>query len=147
VHLLGGYMGGLNAEIGRLAIEAMAVSPRPKSPMMSCFITFPVLGGALFDKEEDSAAFSRVGAEWLFEVAVAWDSRADDAEYSTWVDETMAVFDPFLASNAYVNLTGDRGPEWLRGAYGSAEKWNRIVELKRTWDPENRFSYNKNVTP
>jgi len=145
-YMVGGYLGGLNAEIARLALAAIAGSPRPKSPLPSCLITFPVLGGALFDKDEDSAAFSRTGAEWLFEVASEWDSGADDAEYAPWVDETMAVFTPYLASNAYTNLTADRGAEWLRGAYGSEAKWQRIVELKRTWDPHNRLSYNKNVT-
>jgi len=29
--------------------------------------------------------------------------------------------------------------------YGSAEKWERIVELKRKWDPDNRLAHNKNV--
>ena len=39
-----------------------------------------------------------------------------------------------------------RGAEWLRNLYGSEEKWKRIVALKQQWDPENRLSYNKNVT-
>lgn len=145
-YMVGGYLSGLNADIARKAIAAIAASPRPKSPLPSCLITFPVLGGALLDVDEDSAAFSRTGAQWLFEVASEWDERADDAQYAPWVDETIADFTTDLAANAYTNLTADRGAEWLRGAYGSPEKWNRIVELKRTWDPDNRLSYNKNVT-
>ena len=145
-YMVGGYLAGLNADIARKAITAIAASPRPKSPLPSCLITFPVLGGALLDADEDSAAFSRTGAQWLFEVASEWDDRADDAEYAPWVDLTIAEFTAELAANAYTNLTADRGPAWLRGAYGSEEKWKRIVELKRSWDPHNRLSYNKNVT-
>ncbi|MET4781537.1 FAD-binding oxidoreductase [Glaciihabitans sp. UYNi722] len=145
-YMVGGYLSGLNGDIARKAVAAITNSPRPKSPLPSCLITFPVLGGALLDADEDSAAFSRIGAQWLLEVASEWDDGSDDSEYSPWVDVTIAEFSTDLATNAYTNLTADRGPEWLRGAYGSQDKWDRIVELKRVWDPNNRFAYNKNVT-
>jgi len=53
---------------------------------------------------------------------------------------------PFSLPNGYVNLSTDRGAEWLRNLYGSPEKWDRVVALKREWDPDNRLSHNKNVT-
>ncbi len=145
-HMIGGYLPKLNAEIATIAIDAIARSPRPKNRLPACLITLPILGGALFDRDEDSTAFSRAGAEWIIEVASSWDEGADDATYAPWADETFALLESRLASNAYVNLTSDRGPAWLRQAYGSAEKWERIVALKRAWDPDNRLSYNKNVT-
>lgn len=145
-HMIGGYLPKLNAEVARVALDALAKSPPPKTRLPACLITLPVLGGAMLDHDEDSTAFSRQGAQWLIEVASSWDERADDAQYAAWTDETFALVEPHLASNAYVNLTSDRGTDWLRGAYGSAAKWDRIVALKRAWDPDNRLSYNKNVT-
>lgn len=141
----GGYMAALNADVARIAVEAIATSPAPTPGLPSCLLTFPALGGALFDRDEDATAFSRTGAAWLYETAAQWDSSSRDEEYTQWIDKTMAALAPHASKNAYVNLTADRGPEWLRGAYGSPEKWDRIVELKRTWDPDNRLSYNKNV--
>jgi hypothetical protein len=48
---------------------------------------------------------------------------------------------------AYVNFLEDEGEERIRFAYGSAEKYNRLVELKRKWDPENLFCLNQNIAP
>jgi FAD/FMN-containing dehydrogenase len=145
-HMVGGYLPGLNAEIARTAIGAVSSSPRPETLLPTCSITFPVLGGALLEVAEDSTAFSRQGAEWLFEVTAQWDHPDDDEKYMPWVPQTNAALKPFAATNAYTNLSSDQGADWLRGAYGTPEKWERIVRVKQEWDPENRFSYNKNIT-
>jgi FAD/FMN-containing dehydrogenase len=57
----------------------------------------------------------------------------------------MNALIPYSLGNGYVNLSTDRGAEWLEGLYGSPEKWQRICALKAEWDPENRLSHNKNV--
>ncbi|MBR0755299.1 FAD-binding oxidoreductase [Bradyrhizobium jicamae] len=144
-YLLGGYLSAFTRDVARVAIERIAVAPQPTGAGPSCLITFPILGGALFEKSENSTAFSRTGAAWLFEAAGQWDPPGSDEEYMRWVTDTMSALAPHATANAYINLTADRGPEWLRGAYGSREKWDRIVALKRKWDPHNRLSYNKNV--
>ncbi|MGW3149515.1 FAD-binding oxidoreductase [Streptomyces sp. NPDC001177] len=144
-HLEGGYMPKLSADVARIALERIASSPASDSQMPSCLITFPILGGALHDADEDSTAFSRTGAAWLYEVSAQWDLSASDEEYVGWVTDTMTAFAPHATTNCYVNLTADRGGPWLRGAYGTPEKWERIVALKRAWDPDNRLSHNKNV--
>lgn len=144
-HLLGGYLPAVDADLGRRIFEQVAAAPAVPGGPPSCLITLPVLGGALFDADEDSCAFSRVGAEWLYEVSAHWDSPDDDPAYVGWVAETDALFGPAASASAYVNLSGERDDRWLRGAYGSPAKWERLVELKRTWDPDNRFAYNKNI--
>lgn len=143
--LSGGYMSALNADVARIAVDAIATAPAPTPGLPGCLLTFPALGGALFDRDEDATAFSRTGAAWLYETAAQWDSPSRDDEHARWIDATMAALASHASTNAYVNLTADRGSEWLRSAYGSPEKWERIVQLKRTWDPDNRLSYNKNV--
>jgi FAD/FMN-containing dehydrogenase len=145
-HMVGGYLAGLNAEIAQIAIDAVTSSPRPDALLPTCSLTFPILGGALLDAAEDSTAFSRQGAQWLFEVMAQWDEGDDDEKYMPWVPQTNAALKPFVATNAYTNLSSDQGADWLCGAYGTAAKWERIVRLKQEWDPENRFSFNKNIT-
>ncbi|WP_033289022.1 FAD-binding oxidoreductase [Amycolatopsis jejuensis] len=144
-HLLGGYFPELNAEIARIALARIAAAPASEGGLPSSLITLPILGGALFDHDENSTAFSRTGAAWLYEVSAHWDAPSADGKYSSWVESTMAAFAPYATKNCYVNLTADRGPDWLRGAYGSAAKWDRLVALKQTWDPENLLRYNKNI--
>jgi FAD/FMN-containing dehydrogenase len=82
----------------------------------------------------------------LWEVLGQWDPVDKDAEYVGWVDGAMDALTPHSLTNGYVNLSTDRGAEWLRGLYGSPEKWDRICALKAEFDPDNRLSHNKNVT-
>ena len=144
-HSGGGYLPAMTAGFARVALERVGASPAPMSPAPSCLITCPMLGGALGDFDEDSTAFSRTDAAWLHEVVAQWDSPESDDEYVGWVDDTVTALAPHAARNGYVNLTADRGSEWLQNVYGSPEKWERIVALKRAWDPDNRLCHNKNV--
>ena len=47
---------------------------------------------------------------------------------------------------AYVNFLGDEGPERIRAAYPGAT-WERLVGVKRRYDPGNLFRLNQNVEP
>jgi hypothetical protein len=145
-HSRGGYLAAITEEIGRVVVDRVSSSPAPTGPGPSCAVAFPILGGANHEFDEDSKAYSRTGAEWLWEVLGQWDPPEQDGVYDAWVDGTMDALSPYSLKNGYVNLSTDRGAEWLRGLYGSEEKWKRIVALKQQWDPDNRLSHNKNVT-
>jgi FAD/FMN-containing dehydrogenase len=144
-HSRGGYLPGLSDEIGQLVVDHVAAAPAPTGPGPSCAVAFPQLGAANFDFDEDSKAYSREGAEWLWEVLGQWDPPDKDAEYDGWVDGVMNALIPYSLRNGYVNLSTDRGAEWLEGLYGSPDKWQRLCALKAEWDPENRLSHNKNL--
>jgi FAD/FMN-containing dehydrogenase len=144
-HSRGGYLPGITEEIAELIVEHVSDAPAPTGPGPSCAVAFPILGGANHDFDENSKAYSRDGAEWLWEVLGQWDPPEKDAEYDGWVDGVMNALIPYSLRNGYVNLSTDRGAEWLEGLYGSPEKWQRICALKAEWDPENRLSHNKNV--
>jgi FAD/FMN-containing dehydrogenase len=141
----GGYLGGVNEQIAQAVVDRVMDTPAPTGPGPSVAVAFPLLGGAMFDYPEESTAFSRTGAEWLWETLGQWDPPEKDEEYIGWVDGTMNALTPFSLSSGYINLSTDRGAEWLRNLYGSEEKWKRIVALKQEWDPDNRLFHNKNV--
>jgi hypothetical protein len=141
----GGYLPGINEELAQIMVDHVSDAPAPTAPGPSVAVAFPILGGANFDFDEDSKAYSRAGAEWLWETLGQWDPADKDDEYQGWVDGVMNALIPHSLPNGYVNLSTDRGAEWLRNLYGSQEKWERVCALKAEWDPENRLSYNKNV--
>jgi len=145
-HSRGGYLGAITEEIAQILVDHVSHAPAPTGPGPSVAVAFPCLGGANFDFAEDSVAYSREGAYWLWEVLGQWDPVDKDAEYVGWVDGAMDALTPHSLTNGYVNLSTDRGAEWLRGLYGSPEKWDRICALKAEFDPDNRLSHNKNVT-
>jgi FAD/FMN-containing dehydrogenase len=141
----GGYLGGITEDVAQIMVDHVLEAPEPTGPGPSVAVAFPCLGGANFDFDEDSVAYSRAGALWLWECLGQWDPPEKDDEYQGWVDGVMNAVTPHSLSNGYVNLSTDRGAEWLRNLYGSDEKWDRIVALKREWDPDNRLAHNKNI--
>jgi hypothetical protein len=52
-----------------------------------------------------------------------------------------------MRKNGYVNLSTDQGPEWLKGLYGSPTKFQRLINAKTKWDPQNLLRFNKNIKP
>jgi FAD/FMN-containing dehydrogenase len=46
----------------------------------------------------------------------------------------------------YVNFLADEGPGRVREAYPGAT-WDRLVEVKRRYDPGNLFRHNQNIPP
>lgn len=145
-HSRGGYLAALTPEVAARAVAKAMCPPTPTSPGPSVAIAFPCLGGANLDFAEDSTAYSRKGAHWMWEVLGMWDTPEKDAEFDGWVDSVMDAMTPHSLRNAYVNLSVDRGPEWLRNVYGSRKKWRRVCALKHQYDPHNRLRYNKNIT-
>jgi hypothetical protein len=53
---------------------------------------------------------------------------------------------PFSAGGVYVNFLGQEGSDRVREAYG-VEKFERLVALKRKYDPSNVFRINQNIPP
>ena len=144
-HSRGGYLAAITPEIAQTAVDLVSRAPAPTGPGPSVAIAFPCLGGANFDVGEDAMAYSREGAYWLWEVLGQWDTPNEDAEYEGWVDGVMNALNPYSLRTGYVNLSTDRGAEWLRNLYGSPEKWQRLCALKAEFDPRNLLSYNKNI--
>ena len=52
---------------------------------------------------------------------------------------------PSLPNRVYVNELHDEGPARVRAAYGPA--YERLVALKRRFDPANVFCLNQNIRP
>ena len=143
-HSGGGYLPAMSADVAKLALEHVADAPAA-TPTTGCLISFPMLGGAMLDPDEDACAFSRAGGEWVSEIVAMWEAKEADDDYLGWVKDGVAKFTPYSTGTGYINLTAHQGADWLRNVYGSPAKWERIVQLKRKWDPGNLLAHNKNV--
>jgi hypothetical protein len=74
-----------------------------------------------------------------------WDDPAATDANMAWVRETFAALEPYMAPQVYVNYLGSDDASRIRNAYGP--NYDRLVELKRRYDPENRFRLNQNIDP
>jgi FAD/FMN-containing dehydrogenase len=63
-----------------------------------------------------------------------------------WARATGRALEPVSRGGAYTNFMGDAGDDRLRISYGDA-KYERLVALKRRYDPENLFHLNQNIAP
>ncbi|HLE88947.1 MAG TPA: FAD-binding oxidoreductase [Candidatus Limnocylindria bacterium] len=104
------------------------------------------LGGASARVPADATAYAHRSSRILVNVAAFHDGTAADlAGRGAWVDGLVAALDQGEAG-AYVNFIGDEGPARVRDAYPGTT-WDRLVEIKRRYDPTNLFRLNQNLPP
>jgi len=104
------------------------------------------LHGRVSEVGPDEAAFSHRGPGYSFAALSLWFDPAEAAASIAWVRDFFADMGPSLASGVYANyLASDEGDARVRAAYGAA--WDRLVRLKRRFDPDNLFRLNQNVNP
>ncbi|HSC51664.1 MAG TPA: FAD-binding oxidoreductase [Gaiellaceae bacterium] len=103
-------------------------------------------GRAIADVPEDGTAFTgREAAVWLAAEAL-WDDEALDERCRSWGRAALAELAPFASAGRYVNDVAEVGADVARLVYGDA-KYDRLVALKRAWDPDNVFRLNQNIRP
>ncbi|MGH8992228.1 MAG: BBE domain-containing protein, partial [Acidimicrobiia bacterium] len=74
-----------------------------------------------------------------------WDDPAEDRARIAWVRAAFAIVEPHSRNGRYVNDVADSAPDLGRWVYG--DKYDRLVAVKRAWDPENVFRFNQNIKP
>jgi FAD/FMN-containing dehydrogenase len=126
--------------IGATVARHRAV-PSPQSE-----IHFHHFGGAVARLGDEDGAFGDRTAQYVLNV-IARTAGAEGFDASVeWARETVRALGPVSRAGAYVNFMGDARDERLRTSYGDA-KYERLVALKRRYDPGNLFRLNQNIAP
>jgi FAD/FMN-containing dehydrogenase len=105
------------------------------------------LGGTMARVGEHDTAFSQRAVAHNVNVNAVWledDTKAE--RHMRWVRQTHAALAPHARDRVYVNFLEDEGADRVRAAYGPA-KHERLVELKRRYDPANVLRANQNISP
>lgn len=109
-------------------------------------IHFHHFGGAVARVGDDQSAFGNRSAQYVLNV-IARSAGADGFEANVdWARRTAEALAPVSRDAAYVNFMGDADDERLRASYGDAT-YERLVALKRQYDPTNLFNLNQNIAP
>jgi FAD/FMN-containing dehydrogenase len=104
------------------------------------------MGRAVAAVPEDATAYTGREATFWLAAEILWDDEALDGRCRGWVRAAMADVQPFATTGRYVNDVADAGEDVVRTVYGDA-KYEKLVDVKRAWDPENVFRLNQNVRP
>jgi FAD/FMN-containing dehydrogenase len=118
-------------------------SMRIRSPLTA----FPIwqMGGAVGRVGDDETAFGGRGAGHTFNITSSTEAAEGFDEEREWARAFWSALEPHHTS-VYVNFLMDEGEERVREAYGT-EKYDRLKQLKRRYDPDNFFRLNQNIPP
>jgi FAD/FMN-containing dehydrogenase len=117
---------------------------RPVSPF-SQMLVIPG-GGAIARVDDDAMAFGERSARWNLHFLSMWDDPAATEANVAYTRDIAGAMKPWASGRAYLNFLGDEGQSRVEAAFGP-EKWRRLRELKRKWDPQNLFRLNQNIPP
>jgi FAD/FMN-containing dehydrogenase len=75
-----------------------------------------------------------------------WLDPAETEANIAWTKDTFAAVSEHLVARRWLNYLGDdQNDDAIRAAYGP--NYDRLVEVKRNYDPQNVFHLNHNITP
>jgi FAD/FMN-containing dehydrogenase len=93
----------------------------------------------------NDTAFSYREAKWNMVIAGVDPDPANRERITAWTKDYWEAVHPYSAGGAYVNFMMEEGQERVRATY--RDNYDRLVEIKRRYDPENLFRVNQNIRP
>ncbi len=139
----GRFLRSLPDEVVRLSIESY--ERRPQAPGL---ILIEAITGAPTRIPNEAMAYNQRDARFNASALGMWTGAADDAEQIAWVRDYAAAVEPYSTAGAgYVNyMAADEPLERVRAVYG-VDKFQRLRQIKRRYDPDNFFRFNHNIPP
>jgi hypothetical protein len=137
-----------SCDVTELSDEVIDTTVEHSLRIASPVTAFPIwqMGGAVARKEADDAAFNGRGAGHTFNITASTESSEGFDQEREWARGLWSALEPHHTDSVYVNFLMDEGEERVREAYG-AERYDRLKQLKRKYDPGNLFRLNQNIPP
>jgi FAD/FMN-containing dehydrogenase len=139
-YMKGGYTDLLTEQVVDVAVAQVEAAPG------ECSVGFWAQGGAVARVPPDAMAFTGREAAFWVGVEAFWEDPARDDEHIGWGRAAYEALTPFTTAGHYVNDIVETGGDMARRIYGDA-KFERLVALKREYDPDNVFQLNQNIRP
>jgi FAD/FMN-containing dehydrogenase len=125
-------------------IDALIAHAR-RIPDPQTEIAFAHLGEGVTKVPKEATAYTHRDAVFVMNVHGRWDNPANDTKCIGWARELFQAAAPFATGGVYVNFMTQEEQDRVRSAYGS--NYDRLVTLKRKYDPNNLFRLNQNIQP
>jgi hypothetical protein len=127
------------------AIDAHLAVAAKAPTELSLMHLYPI-DGAVRRVPADATAWNCRNATWSMVIAGIDPDTGKAGAVTSWTKEYWDAVHPFDLGGGYPNfMMGDEGEARLRATFGP--NYDRLVELKRRYDPENLFRINQNVRP
>jgi FAD/FMN-containing dehydrogenase len=114
------------------------------SPFSAIFLEH--FHGAVTRIGVSEAAVPHRAEGWNLLIPSVWMDPAESEANVAWTKDTYAALSEHFAGRRWLNYLGDdQGDDAVRAAYGP--NYDRLLEVKRQYDPENVFHHNHNLVP
>jgi len=117
----------------------------PRVPCVESTVHVYPIDGACHRIGADETAFAYRNANFACVIAGMWPNPEDNKRNTAWVRDYWNAIHPHSEAGGYVNFMGADDADRVRDNYGP--NYERLVEVKRRYDPENLFRMNQNIDP
>jgi FAD/FMN-containing dehydrogenase len=132
--------------VDELTDEAIALHAKHGAQLPSWKSTMHLypIDGAGADPAKDATAWAYRGSRYASVMVGVDPDPALTPELTRWARSYWEDLHPYSAGGAYVNMMmHDEGSDRVRASYG--DNYDRLVEVKRRYDPGNLFRVNQNI--
>jgi hypothetical protein len=114
-------------------------------PSLPSTMHFYPVDGAASRVDRHETAFSYREAKWSMVIVGVDPEPANAEKVTTWAKDYWEAVHPYSLGGAYVNFMMDEGIDRVKATY--RDNYDRLVEMKRKYDPDNFFHINQNIRP
>ena len=102
--------------------------------------------GAISRVDDEATAFGQRDAPWNVHFLSVWEDPAETDRNIAYTKAVSSAMKPWATGRVYLNYIGEEGSERVASAFGP-DKYERLRQIKKVWDPQNLFSQNQNIPP
>jgi UDP-N-acetylenolpyruvoylglucosamine reductase len=117
----------------------------PKVPTVNATCHIYSINGAVQRVAPDATAFAYRDATFATVIAGAWPDPADNESGIKWVRDFSVASTAYGEAGGYINFMAGDDQERIKANYKG--NYDRLVEVKRKYDPDNLFHLNQNIKP
>jgi FAD/FMN-containing dehydrogenase len=117
----------------------------PEVPVVNSTVHIYPINGAAHRVASDATAFAYRDANFATVIAGMWPDPSQNEANTKWVRDYYDAFAPHSEAGGYINFMAGDDQDRIKANYKG--NYDRLVEIKRKFDPDNLFHLNQNISP
>jgi FAD/FMN-containing dehydrogenase len=131
-------------ELSDAAIDAH-LEHGSKVPVVNSTVHIYPIDGACQRIASDATAFAYRDANFATVIAGMWPDPSQNEANTRWVRDYYDATAPLSEEGGYINFMAGDDQDRIKANY--RVNYDRLVQVKRTYDPDNLFHLNQNIRP
>jgi FAD/FMN-containing dehydrogenase len=117
----------------------------PLVPVVNSTVHIYPINGAVHRVASDATAFAYRDANFATVIAGMWPDASQNEANTKWVRDFYDATAPLSEAGGYINFMAGDDQDRIKANYKG--NYDRLVEVKRAYDPDNLFHLNQNIRP